>query len=92
MERWKKQEDRVLFKQIEKYPYNLTKAFTETARIIGRSKDACRLRWYCHKADDPETVCFATVCRRGSVVNRKSRPPKKKPKGWWHSIKKLLKI
>lgn len=44
--RYTKQEDRIICKEIEKHPENLSKAFAIAARKTGRVKSAVSQHWY----------------------------------------------
>lgn len=97
--RWIIEEDRVLLNQMTRHANNLHDGFRETARLLNRTEDACRQRWYNSVIKRPETaICFATVGKGTQNVNRKivskqtSDNTEKKPAKWWRALLKFLKL
>lgn len=97
--RWIAEEDRVLIDQVKRHANNLKEGFRVSARLLNRTEDACRLRWYKFVIHSPEVnVCFATIGYRTKNVNRKivskrtSDNTEKKSARWWKSILKFLKL
>ena len=97
--RWVIEEDRVLLDQITRHANNLHDGFRETARLTGRTTDACKVRWYNSVIKRPETaICFATVGKGTQNVNRKtvskqtSDNTEKKTIKWWKALLEFLKL
>lgn len=97
--RWTAEEDRVLIDQVKRHANNLEDGFREAARLLNRTKNACRYRWYYSTVHNPETnICFATIGYRTKNVNRKivskktSDNTERNSYHWWRSILKLLKL
>jgi len=97
--RWTAEEDRVLLDQVKRHANNLQEGFRESARLLNRTKYACKYRWYSYAMHSPEAnVCFATIGYRTKNVNRKnvskrtSDNTEKKSTCWWKSILKFLKL
>lgn len=97
--KWIIEEDRVLLDQVTRHANNLHDGFRETARLLNRTEDACRQRWYnavMHNYDS--SMCFITVSRGTKNVNRKvvnkrtSDNTEKKTMKWWKALLKFLKL
>lgn len=97
--KWIIEEDRVLLDQVTRHANNLKDGFRETARLLNRTEDACRQRWYTavmHNYDP--SMCFITIGRGTKNVNRKvvnkrtSDNTEKKPVKWWKALLKFLKL
>ena len=97
--KWIIEEDRVLLDQVTRHANNLKDGFRETARLLNRTEDACRQRWYTavmHNYDS--SMCFITIGRGIKNVNRKvvnkrtSDNTEKKPVKWWKALLKFLKL
>ena len=97
--RWIIEEDRVLLNQMTRHANNLHDGFRETARLLNRTEDACRQRWYTavmHNYDS--SMCFITIGRGTKNVNRKvvnkrtSDNTEKKTIKWWKALLKFLKL
>lgn len=95
--RWTEEEDRVLLNQVTRNANNLFRGFRESARLLNRTEDACRQRWYTavmHNYDS--SMCFITVGRGTKNVNRKvvnkrtSDNTEKKPVKWWRALLNFL--
>lgn len=97
--KWIIEEDRVLLDQVTRHANNLKDGFRETARLLNRTEDACRQRWYTavmHNYDP--SMCFITIGRGTKNVNRKvvnkqtSDNTEKKTIKWWKALLKFLKL
>lgn len=90
--RWTPTEDTQVVDQVRKSPTNLKHAFTEAARVTGRSVGACMNRWYVKLSKDPSNACFVTVSSKHKVLNRKNGNGTTCSMSLFTKILKLLKI
>lgn len=93
--RWTPQEERVLINQVSRHADNLSQAFREAARLLGRSETSVSLRWYKTTRHKEETgICFALVSKYCKGTNKKVDrlgSTRKRSWRWWNSLLKLLK-
>ncbi|MBQ7431623.1 MAG: hypothetical protein IJV29_18525 [Butyrivibrio sp.] len=95
--KWTIEEERVLVDQITRSANNLREAFRRTARLTGRSKIACEIRWYkvVSKREDTEKL-FAIIGYKTKNVNRKnvasntSDNTEKTTVSWWRKFLSFL--
>ena len=93
--KWKIEEELVLLKEIKRHPELLNYAFFNTARLVKRTPDACRIHWYKelrHKTTEP---IYALVSEKKACVNTKVDRFKKYEgiklgKGVWSRIKEIF--
>lgn len=99
--KWTEEDDLLLKKEVENYPYARQKAFEEAAKKLNRTKEACKYRWYC-ELSNPESKhyvgCIFTLLAKKAVVNNRTynnnlySTPIKPKRGIWNRIKELLGI
>lgn len=90
--RWTPTEDTQVVDQVRKSPTNLKRAFTEAARVTGRSVGACTIRWYGKLSKDTGNACFVTISSKHKVLNRKNGNGTACSMSLFTKILKLLKI
>ena len=90
--RWTSAEDTQVVDQVRKSPTNLKQAFTESARVTGRSVTACSTRWYAVLSKDKNNACFITVSGKHKSLNRKNGKGTACNKGLFTRVLKLLGI
>lgn len=91
-QRWTSAEDTQVVDQVRKSPTNLKHAFTEAARVTGRSVGACSTRWYTVLSKDKANACFVTISSKHKVLNRKNGTGTPCTKSLFTRILKLLNI
>ncbi len=105
---WTLKEEKVLIKNIQKYPHNLSKAFYETSTKISRTPKACSQKWYGNycinkqgemsKGLKTSSPVFMTVSNKVSSINTKTifshslGRTKKSTKSIWTTIVSFFKL
>ena len=90
--RWTSAEDTQVVDQVRKSPTNLKQAFTEAARVTGRSITACSTRWYTVLSKDKNNACFITISGKHKSLNRKNGKGTACNKSLFTRVLKLLGI
>lgn len=88
--KWSREEDRVLLNQVSRSPQCLYRAFENAARILERTPNSCRLRWYGHVSKH-ENVAFALIGSKIATINSKGKTKSNRSKevnrSFWKKIK-----
>ena len=88
--KWSREEDRVLIDKVSRSPQCLYKAFENAARILERTPNSCRLRWYNHTSKH-ESVAFTLISSKIATVNSKGKTKSNRSKevnrSFWKKIK-----
>ena len=98
--KWTEEEDEILKKEVEKYPYAKTTAFRKASKKLDRTVSACHIRWYA-ELSNPESkhyvgCVFTLLAKKAATVNRTTNTLHsnliKPKKGFWNRIKEMLGI
>ena len=98
--KWTEEEDEILKKEVEKYPYAKTTAFRKASKKLDRTVSACHIRWYA-ELSNPESkhyvgCVFTLLAKKAATVNRTTNTLHsnliKPKKGFWNRIKERLGI
>lgn len=90
------EEEEIIVKAIKANPHNLSEAFREAAKKLGRTENAVSYRWYTKTRLN--SVCFITVSQSKEFKNGKNyipnsghiNSPTSLSKTLWEKIKTLL--
>lgn len=95
--RWTKEEEEILVQAIKANPHNIKEAFRYASAKLGRTEDACRVRWYqaIAPANNPIKlgISFIGVGSKTVYKNRKNSGnayTKPEKSNLWMMIKKFI--
>ena len=94
--RWTEEEEKILVQAVKANPHNLSKAFREVAKKLGRTEGAVNIQWYTKIRS--RSICFVTVSQGKKFKNGKNyvpecghiNSPTPSNKTLWEKLKALL--
>lgn len=95
--RFTKEEDKVIFSNVQKYPTNLQQSFRISAKKLGLTPNQCYRRYYYKRSKGDMDYLFCTVSKHIVAPNTKQNTlsdkynPKEYHKSMWKTICSYIK-